>query len=788
MEKKSMLKESKNKILLCSIISTLIMLSVTSTIASVQAQEIVVPDEQTFYFTKPTKLTITSLNPITQGMLRFITYESLALYDDASSIFGVEGLRGILAESWGWVDDRTFEIKIRKIARFRSGMPVTADDVVFSAELFMNPDYAGYLVYLRDYFERVEKVDDYTIRVIMKPEYARNKMVLMFLTELCVVPKEKWSALLEKYGTGIIEYTHMNFTEIDGSGAYTPVAITETGIYFERVDNYWGEQLGWLFAPKYWVFCGDISSDIMFRNIAEGARDACSLSAEITVEWQRSYPFLGAWNYLGEAWEMHGVEAGCKGVVFNFERVPLLRERWLREVLTYAIDYNKIAEVALYGQALPANHLSLYPYSDKDYIMMTKEVLEKNFDHVVVDKGIPRLAYDPDLAIQILKEHCDPGSSKETGWYYKGQKIGGWSIITVSGWRSWETATEIIAKNWRDIGIDVTVNPIEWATYYDSFNIGDFEIAYTWLLGSEGANPPAGIERALTNLFGYPKLGIAWAGYSPCGFQAFWNGSYPPLPNIASQVKKKLDKLWILDYGSAEYNQTFIELCELILPELPFIPTVEDGAMKIYNRIHRWVNWPTVDDPYPYRTFDNGVQRLNWHFLKYVYPAKVETVSFRLSKDTAEVGETVTAYVKLKNTGRYEQRYKVAINLGPAKPGWELTEEGLLAWKIVKVPAGGEITVELPITIREAGSYVLVVDNWRIGQFDPGEPLTVPLTILVPTPAQIITVTSTVTSTTTVTTQVQVPTMDVASVAGAGIIALIVGVAIGWAVGSRRKT
>jgi len=30
--------------------------------------------------------------------------------------------------------------------------------------------------------------------------------------------------------------------------------------------------------------------------------------------------------------------------------------------------------------------------------------------------------------------------------------------------------------------------------------------------------------------------------------------------------------------------------------------------------------------------------------------------------------------------------------------------------------------------------------------------------------------------------------MDVASVAGAGIVALIIGVAVGWFVGSKRKT
>jgi len=55
------------------------------------------------------------------------------------------------------------------------------------------------------------------------------------------------------------------------------------------------------------------------------------------------------------------------------------------------------------------------------------------------------------------------------------------------------------------------------------------------------------------------------------------------------------------------------------------------------------------------------------------------------------------------------------------------------------------------------------------------------------------TVTQTVTQTTTETQAAQtvtqsVPTMDVTSVAGAGVVALVVGVAVGWLVGSRKRT
>jgi ABC-type transport system substrate-binding protein len=744
-----------------------------------------IPEEQTFYFCKPETWRGCQLNPFAPsatGVVDFV-YEHLALSDDVSILYGVADMRPILAESWRWVDNVTFEIKIRRIAHFRSGRPVTADDVLFSLELEMRTDIGGPLAFMNEYVKNIEKVDDYTVKVNLKPDYARNKMVYQLLTGSYILPKYRWEPLIEKYGTEITGYSDMNYSATDGSGPYTPIAHPASAVVLKRVENYWGEQLGWTFAPEYIYLVGDTSSDVMFRNIGDHKRDLCSLSAEMSVEWQRERSsFLGGWNFFGTPAEMHGTETWCKGVSLNLGKVPLFREKWLREALTYAVDYKKIAEAALYGQALPANHLSIYTAALPDYVMMTKEILEKNFDHVVVDSGVPRLAYDPELAIRILQEHCDPGSSVEKGWYYKGQKLGGWKLNTVAGWRSWVTACEVLVKNWKDIGIDVELNPIEWSTFYDVTRRHDFELTYNWI---GYGNPPLLIEYALEQVYAYPgEAGIPWAGDSSTGFQIYWNGSYSGLPNIASEVKELIAKLWTLDQGSDEYIATFKRVCELVLPELAWIPTVQDGSMKLWNRIDRWVNWPTVDDPYEYRIHDTGINDLCWNILKHVYPAEVDLVDFKLSKNTAEIGETVTAKVTLKNNGKYEQRYKVAINLGPAKPGWELTEENLLAWKIVKVPPG-ETTVELPIKINEVGSYVLVVDNWRIGQFDPGEPLTAPLSVTLPTQAQTVTVTSV--STVTTATTVTVPTTDMASVAGAGVVALIIGVAIGWLVASRKK-
>jgi len=50
-----------------------------------------------------------------------------------------------------------------------------------------------------------------------------------------------------------------------------------------------------------------------------------------------------------------------------------------------------------------------------------------------------------------------------------------------------------------------------------------------------------------------------------------------------------------------------------------------------------------------------------------------------------------------------------------------------------------------------------------------------------------VTISTTVTTTATTTTETTVPTMDITSVAGAGIVALVVGVAVGWLFASRKK-
>jgi hypothetical protein len=136
-------------------------------------------------------------------------------------------------------------------------------------------------------------------------------------------------------------------------------------------------------------------------------------------------------------------------------------------------------------------------------------------------------------------------------------------------------------------------------------------------------------------------------------------------------------------------------------------------------------------------------------------------------------GDEVVARITLRNEGRYEQRYKIVIALGPRKEHWELWHDldlfkvtqgasGTLTWQIVKVPPG-EHTYEIKFKVNlEPGEYTLLTDPWRWSKWDIGKPLEQKLTVKAPaTPTPSPTPTLTPTPTPTLVTGVGTVTMTV---------------------------
>src|SRR3546814_2727609 len=74
----------------------------------------------------------------------------------------------LLAESYEWIDEKTLEFRLRKGITFHNGEPFDADDVVYTLNRVSSPEAAVVNPKMVNWIGSAEKVDDFTVRVLME--------------------------------------------------------------------------------------------------------------------------------------------------------------------------------------------------------------------------------------------------------------------------------------------------------------------------------------------------------------------------------------------------------------------------------------------------------------------------------------------------------------------------------------------------------------------------------------------------------------------------------------------
>jgi len=700
----------KRKSMMILLLVLLCASSIYPTVSNVTAQEeIEQPKELTVIHAEGWSGPSAHFNPITfwqaASYLFQLTYESLAYYDELTDQY-----KPWLAEEWGWIDDYTFEIRLRPEPHWWDGTPVTAEDVVFSLETHANPKYSGVLTATFEMIDSISAIDERTIRIVVKKGYERFLRIEFDILTKPIFQKARWSKLMEEY-EDITEYPNTDFDEMVASGPYRPVATGAKMDRYVRVENWWGEEIGWHCAPKYdiLIYAGsDAKSADLWRT---GVLTVCQQCiSEGFVDLVKSDPYKGCWDEEAEtaARMLGGMNIGYN-LIPNYKN-PLFRERWLRLALAYAINYKHMGPSAL-ASATPHSPSLIHPYTSGVDQYINYEVIEESFETEDWD-GVPVIKYDPELAIKILSEHCN--GSVEEGWTYNGKKLGGWTILAVSGWGDCMTQAEMAANYWKEIGIDaepVFLSYSVWESRVKNFD-------YDWYCGFNSITPgSAAAVRQLTNLLTVSSK----AGYSvwttPVTFPDFFPEEY-------EQIKPLIDEMWHLPYGSEESIKLAKKIQEIYVPLLIFIPCFASSNWWRWTTTE-WVNFHTKTHPYEHSLSGSGPEL--FLMLKHIQPRCIELVDFSISPTTVEAGKSATASVTLRNTGEYAHEYKVEITLGPPR----MPPPDPIAWKIVTVPAGKTMTVTIPIEIDEPGTYMLTVDNWRVGdtENEPGDPISKNLTV-----------------------------------------------------------
>lgn len=158
--------------------------------------------------------------------------------DDVLSVYGR------LAE-WFEIapDNLSITIKVRDNARFSDGMPVTADDVIFSWNITGDPGYSPATRLTLQDVDRLEKIDNLTVKVYFKK--ASRDLPFNFASGFYILPQHI-------YGRPGTDFSK-DFNEMNpvGSGPYV-IEKDDPSAYvtWKKNPDYWGKDL-WITKGRY---------------------------------------------------------------------------------------------------------------------------------------------------------------------------------------------------------------------------------------------------------------------------------------------------------------------------------------------------------------------------------------------------------------------------------------------------------------------------------------------------------------------------------------------------------
>jgi peptide/nickel transport system substrate-binding protein len=474
-----------------------------------------------------------------------LVYETLFLYDPLKDKF-----TPWLAESGGWTNDTTYELKLRQGLTWQDGKPITAEDVKFTLELgkMKSVSYST----LWDWLSNVQVVDPQTVRMTFSK--ANYQQWDFWLYGNAIVPKHVWQGRSEKDVS-----TGANAKPV-GSGPYKYLTHSQDRHVWVKNDSWWGRStLNVDPKPKYIVDIVGSSNDVALGQVLKGDLDMSNhFLPGIPNLLQGGYKLT---TYYDKAPYM--LSANTAWLVPNTTKKPM-DDAAFRKALAHSIDVNKIVNNVYSNAVRPANSTGLLPTWDK--------YIDKN---LVNQQGF---RFDPAQARRIL---ADAGYRDTNGdkWIEgkNGEKIE-LTLIVPSGWTDWMEANRVITQGAQAVGINVKPEFPDFDALLDARNSGKFDL----LINNERQLSPTPWtyydyifqlpikERQETVNFGRYENEQAW-----------------DLVGELDQVKTS---------DTATEQKITSQLQEIFLDEMPIIPLWYNGLwFQANNSV--WTNWPTEKNP-----------------------------------------------------------------------------------------------------------------------------------------------------------------------------------------------
>jgi dipeptide transport system substrate-binding protein len=362
-----------------------------------------------------------------------------------------------LAESWTISpDSKTYTFKLRKGAKFHSNAnfkptrDFNADDVLFSWNRMADDNHpfhkltAGqtFSYYedmgMKNIVDKVEKVDDYTVRFQLKRPEAPF-LADMAMDFASILSKEYFETMQKKGTPNAADVYPI------GTGPWEFVAYQKDAtIRYKAFDKYWGGR------PKVDNLVYSITRDATARyaKLKTGECQAMAFPKPADLaEMQKDANI--------EVQQKEGLNIGY--IAFNVEKKPFDDKR-VRQALNMAIDKGAILKAVYQGNGQVAKNpippiLWSYNNTIKDY------------------------PYDPVKAKELLAQAGHPGGFELELWYLP---------VTRPYNPDGKRMAEMIQADWEKVGVKTKLITYEWAEYRKRSKGGEHSVIMFGWSGDNG--------------------------------------------------------------------------------------------------------------------------------------------------------------------------------------------------------------------------------------------------------------------------------------------------------------
>ncbi|MDO4355519.1 MAG: ABC transporter substrate-binding protein [Clostridia bacterium] len=410
---------------------------------------------------------------------RFPIYEALYMYNMITN----ENEPLIADGQPEWEDDYNFIVKIKDNVHFSDGTPLTSADVAYTYNIADEANGGVYTTWsnIWTYFEKVEAVDDYTVRFTIKEEPYNKVMPISKLANVRIVSKAISEALFEECGNEVAKVREQFVENPIGTGAFKLAFYDDTRIVCERDDNYWGQaenMFGKLTEVKY--YCHPIYNDNAAGNLAL-ANGEVDISQQFVNDVGALIETGNYKTFYDEAPYQLGY--GSPSLLFNLQKDGL-KDPVIHHAIARCLDYEAIAQNAMSGQTEQMTICFLNPTLYGDYIDFDDEELaELMWDTTAVDDNLADANAMLDEAGYI---DVDGDGFREMP---DGSKIE-WKAECPTGWSDWNASLEILCESAKKIGLNIVTHFPESSEYTLDYQTGNFDILMNSPYGSPSSAQP----------------------------------------------------------------------------------------------------------------------------------------------------------------------------------------------------------------------------------------------------------------------------------------------------------